>query len=149
MTTKPKTRKPAAKTVTPEEFVSLPYDRTTADIRKMIARLRFLEADLRYHAEICDQDMRHLVPNIRHREERDEIMQRLAKAAPDCFDDASALLEFATALAKSSKAIDGMDKQIIAMLKNAATGFFKAHWGARFDNALQRFDERQFAVEDA
>jgi hypothetical protein len=38
MTTRQKTRRaPAAKAVTPE-FASLPYDGTTADIRKMMAR---------------------------------------------------------------------------------------------------------------
>ena len=55
MTTKPKTRKPAAKPATPGEFASLPYDGMTAVIPKMIARLRFLEADCRYHAAIGDQ----------------------------------------------------------------------------------------------
>ena len=55
MTTKPKTRKaPAAKPAIPEELLSLPYDSETANIPKMIARLRFLEAHSRYHEAICD-----------------------------------------------------------------------------------------------
>jgi hypothetical protein len=73
--------------------------------------------------------MRKVALNIRHREERDEIMQRLAKAVPDCFDDAMTLLKFATSRAESSTSIDGMDKSIIAMLKNAARGAFKAMKG--------------------
>jgi hypothetical protein len=92
-----------------------------------------------------------LALNIRHREERDEIMQRLAKAVPDCFDDAMTLLKFATSRAESSTSIDGMDKSIIAMLKNAARGAFKAYVSVRVDFALRRFDERQdqFAGNDA
>jgi hypothetical protein len=61
MTTKTRTRKaPAAKIPSPEGFPSLPCDSTTG-IRKLIARMRFLEADCRYHAAICDQS-----PNVKH-----------------------------------------------------------------------------------
>lgn len=66
MTTKPKTRKPAAKPATPGEFASLPYDGMTAVIPKMIARLRFLEADCRYHAAIGDQFLKHVALEICH-----------------------------------------------------------------------------------
>jgi hypothetical protein len=153
MTTRPKSRRaPAAKTATPE-FVYLPYDGTTANIPKLIARLRFLEADCRYHAAICDPDpsVRHVALDIRHREERDEIMQRLAKTVPDDFDDAMTLLKFATARAESATLLTGMAKSIIAMLKNAAKGTFTAYVKVRVDFALRRFDERrdQFAGDDA
>jgi len=124
----------------------LPYDGMTASIPKLIARLRFLEAHSRYHEAICPPELRHVAPNIRYRgEERDEIMQRLAKAVPDCFDDASALLEFATARLRFTKAFDSAEL-IVGMLKNARTGFFKAHVTARLDYALRTFDEvNQFA----
>jgi hypothetical protein len=49
----------------------------------MIARLRFLEADCRYHTAICDPVAKSVALNIRHSEERAEIMQRLAKTVPD------------------------------------------------------------------
>jgi len=49
-------------------------------------------------------------------------MQRLAKAVPDCFEDAKELLEFAISLAKSSNAFTRANSSIIAMLKNASTG---------------------------
>jgi hypothetical protein len=46
MTTKPKTHAaPAAKAAVPEEPISAPFDNTTNNISKLIARLRFLEAD--------------------------------------------------------------------------------------------------------
>ena len=74
MTTKPKTRKPAAKPATPGEFASLPYDHTTASIPKMSARLRFLEADCGYHVAIGHRFRKHVALDIRDREERNEIM---------------------------------------------------------------------------
>ena len=49
----------------------------------MIARLRFLEADCRYHSAICDPVAKSVALNIRHSEERAEIMQWLAKTVPD------------------------------------------------------------------
>ena len=49
----------------------------------MIARLRFLEADCRYHTAICDPVAKSVALNIRHSEERAETMQRLAKTVPD------------------------------------------------------------------
>jgi hypothetical protein len=128
MTTKTRTRKaPAAKIPSPQGFPSLPCDSTTG-IRKLIARMRFLEADCRYHVAICDQspNVKHVALNIRHKVERDEIMQRLAKAVPDCFDDAMTLLKFATSQAKSLKGLEDVSQPTIAMLKNAAAGFFKA-----------------------
>ena len=156
MPIKPKSRKATAKTATPGECASLPYDHmtpydhTTAVIHKMIARLRFLEADCRYHAAIGDQFLEHVALDIRHREERDEIMQRLAKAVPDCCDDAITLLEFATARAKSPKAFDDTSGPIIAMLKNSVRGFFKAHIQIKVDSVLRRFDERwdQYVGDD-
>jgi hypothetical protein len=46
MTTKPRSRKAAAaKPAASEKFISLPYDHMTTSIPKLIARLRFLEAD--------------------------------------------------------------------------------------------------------
>jgi hypothetical protein len=113
---------------------------TIVNISKLIARLRFLESDCRYHAAICD-----------HKVERGEIMQRLAKAVPDCFDEAMTLLKFATSRAKSLKGLEDVSQPTIAMLKNAATGFFKAHVGLRMDNALERLHERRdhYVEEDA
>jgi len=80
----PQTRTtPAAKTITCEEPLSAPFDHETASIPKMIARLRFLEADCRYHTAICEPVAKSVALNIRHSEERAEIMQRLAKTVPD------------------------------------------------------------------
>ncbi len=148
MTTKPKTGKPAAKPATPGEFASLPYDGMTASIPKLTARLRFLEADCVYNAAIAPPDFpKHIALDIRHREERNEIMQRLAKTVPDCFDDAMTLLEFATARGQSSKFLDYASAPITAMLKNAAKGFYKADIQIKADYALHRFDERREIVE--
>jgi hypothetical protein len=121
------------------------------NISKLIARLRFLEADCRYHAAICDPSMKHVALNVRHKVERGEIMQRLAKAVPDCFDVAMTLLKFAPSRAKSLKGLEDVSQPTIAMLKNAATGFFKAPVGLRMDNALERLHERRdhYVEEDA
>jgi len=116
----------------------------TASIPKLTARLRFLEADCRSHAAICDPgpNARHVALNVRHREERDEILQRLAEVVPDCFDDAMALLEFAAWQMKSAAPLD--DKwPTIAILKKCADGFMKAHVKLRVDHPLHRFEERQ------
>jgi len=117
---------------------------------KLIARLRFLEADCRYHAAICDPspNLRHVALNVRHREERNEIMQGFAKVVPDCFDDAMALLEFAAWRVKSAAPLD--DKSpLIAMFKSSAAGSMKAHVKLQVDHTLRRFEERQFAEVDA
>jgi hypothetical protein len=139
MTTRWKTRTaPAAKPATPEAFESLPYDGTTADIRKMIARVHFLEAEGRYHAVIAGPD------RDRHWKEIDAIIQRLAVDVPGSFDDAMKLLEFATLRLKLAAPLD--DKSpLVAMFKNSAAGFMKAHVKLRVDHTLRRFEERQFA----
>jgi hypothetical protein len=144
MTTKPKTRTAPAATATaaPEAPASAPFDSTTNNISKFIARLRFLEADCRYHAAIGDQKARSVALNSRHREERDEIIQRLAKTVPDCFEDAEKLLEFAISRLKAFKAFDFMHEPLIAMLKNAGTGFFKARLKDYLNSSERRFDER-------
>jgi len=126
----------------PEEFESLPYDASTASIPKLIARLRFLEADCQYHAAVCDPVMRQVVLNNHHSEERDEIMQRLAKAVPDDFDDAMALLKFATSRVESAKPLYDDARPTIAMLKHASEGFYQAHGKARANFILRALDER-------
>lgn len=113
--------------------------------------MRFLEAYCRYHAAICDSpNVKHVALNIRHKVERDEIMQRLAKAVPDCFDEAMTLLKFATSQAKSLKGLEDVSQPTIVMLKNAAAVFFKAQVGIRMDNVLERFHEGrdQYVEED-
>ena len=143
MTTKPKTRTAPAPTATaPEEIISAPFDNTTNNISKLIARLRFLEADCRYHAAIGDQKTRGVALNVRQREERDEIIKRLAKAVPDCFDDAETLLKFATSRLKIFKDFDFMHEPLIAMLKNAGTRFFKARLRDCVNSSMRAFDER-------
>ena len=141
MTTRSKTRKPAAKPAMHETFGSLPYDASTASIPKLIARLRFLEADCQYNAAVFDPVMRHVVLNNRHSEERDEIMQRLAKTVPECFDGAMALLIFATSRVESAKPLDDA-RPTIAMLKHASEGFYQAHGKARANFILRALDER-------
>ena len=143
MTTRSKTRKaPAAKPATAEEeFKAMFYDGATASIPKLIARLRFLDADCQYHAAVCDPGIRQVVLNNRHSKERDEIMQRLAKAVPDDFDDAMALLKFATSRVESAKPLDDA-RPAIAMLKHASEGFYQAHGKARANFILRALDER-------
>ena len=118
--TKPRSRKPAAKAAVPGEFASLPYDGARASIPKLIARPRFLEADCQYHAAIGAPSWSKAVAQELHREECAKIISRLVKAVPDDFDDAMALLKFATSRAESAPSIGGIDRSIIAMLKNAA-----------------------------
>jgi hypothetical protein len=143
MTTRPKTRKaPAAKATAPEEILSAPFDVATNNISKLIARLRFLEADCRYHAAIDDPSAKSVALNVRHREERDEIIKRLAKAVPDCFEDAERLLEFAISRLKAFKAFDFMHEPLIAMLKNAGLGFFKRRLRDYVNSSSRAFDER-------
>jgi len=92
----PQTRTtPAAKTITCEEPLSAPFDHETASIPKMIARLRFLEADCRYHTAICDPVAKSVALNIRHSEEhgRDYATARQNRAGSF---DAMELLDFAT-----------------------------------------------------
>jgi hypothetical protein len=151
MTTRSKTRKaPTAKPAMHETFGSLPYDASTASISKLIARLRFLEADCQYNAAVCDPVMRLVVLNNRHRGERDEIMQRLAKTVPDDFDDAVALLIFATSRVESAKPFDDA-RPVIAMLKHASEGFYQANGKARANFILRALDERleHFTTEAA
>ena len=77
---------------------------------------------------------------MRHREERNEIVQRLSETVPEVFDDAMALLEFAAWRLKSSAALDDK-KTTLSMLKNCATAFMKTHVQIRVDYVLRRFDE--------
>jgi hypothetical protein len=142
MTTRLKTRKPATKPATPETFGSLPYDASTASIPKLIARLRFLEADCQYHAVIGAPSWSKAVVQELHREECAKIISRLAKAVPDDFDDAMALLKFATSRAETTTSLGSIDKYFIAMLKNASEGFYQAHGKARVDFILRSLDER-------
>jgi hypothetical protein len=142
MTTKPKTRKaPAAKPTGPEESCRRDEQHPQADCAAALPGSRLPVSWV----------ARSVALNVRHREERDAIIQQLAKTVPDCLDEAMALLKFATSLAKSLKGFDDVGQPTIAMLKNAATGFFKAHVRIRMDNALERFHERRdyFVEEDA
>jgi hypothetical protein len=137
MTTRQKTRKaPAAKPTAAEEFTAMFYDGTTASIPKLIARLRFLEADCRYGAAITAPEWPKHVAQNRHSRERAEIIQRLASAKPDCFEDAKELLDFAISLAKSSNAFDRGNSSIITILKNAAAGFYKEHLRIKMEYAV-------------
>ena len=150
MTTKPKTRKtPAPKPAAPEEHFSAPFDHTTNNISKLIARLRFLEADCRYHAAICPS-AKDAALNIRHKEERDEIMQRIAKFVPEDFWSAKALLDFATSRLKGWKVSDSKLGRITAIFKNVGQGFLKVHARACADVAIAKYTGLdQFADEDA
>jgi hypothetical protein len=57
-----KTRKASApKATPPEEIISAPFDVTINNLSNLIARLRFLEADRRYHAAICEPAPRALL----------------------------------------------------------------------------------------
>jgi hypothetical protein len=144
MTTKPKTPiAPAAKAAAPAgEFFSAPFDIATNNISKLIARLLFLEAECRYYAAICDPALKGVALNIRHREERDEIMQRLAKCVPEDFWSAKALLDFATSRLAGWKGSDGERGQITAMLKNVGRGFLTVHARASADIAIAAIDGR-------
>jgi hypothetical protein len=150
MTTKPKARTAPAATVTaaPEEPHTPPFDVSTDNIRKLIARLRFLEADCRYHAVIGDQIERRSALNSRHWEERDEIMKKLAKTVPEDFRSADDLLKFATSRLKVFKDSDSMLDLLIAMLKNAGTGFFKARLTDYLNASEHRFEERLSLLEE-
>ena len=149
MTTKPKTRTAPAQTATaPEEPVSAPFDIATNNIRKLIARLRFLEADCRYHAAIGDQKERRTALNSRHWKERDEIMQKLAKILPEDFRSADELLKFATSRLKVFRDADSTLDLLTTMLKNAGTGFFKARLKDYLDASEHRFEERLSLLEE-
>jgi hypothetical protein len=142
MTTKPKTRKAPVKPAASKEILSAPFDVATGSISKLIARLRFLEADCRYHAAICDPSVKSVALNIRQREKREEIITRLAKTVPDCFNDAETLLKFATLRLKVFKDFDFMHEPLIAMLKNAGLGFFKARLKDCVNSSMRQLDER-------
>jgi hypothetical protein len=116
----------------------------------LIARLRFLEADCRYHAAICPS-AKDAALNVRHKEERDEIMQRLAKFLPEDFWAAKALLDFATSRLKGWKVSYSELGRITAMFKNVNGGFLQVHARACADVAIARYSGRldQFADEDA
>ena len=129
----------------------LPYDHTTTNVHNLIARLHFLEADCRYHAALCPLGEKSAVFSVRHRGERDEIMQRLPKTVPDRFDDAMELFDFATKRLKIFDTISriGSETVIIDMLKNARTAIFKANARMRADYVLRLFDEGHHVAEDA
>jgi hypothetical protein len=78
----------------------------------------------------------------RHWIERSEITKRLATTVPEDFWSADELLKFATSRLKVFKDFDFMHAPLIAMLKNAGTGFFKARLKEGFDPSTRRYDER-------
>jgi hypothetical protein len=105
--------------------------------------LHFLEADCRYYAAFCPQSINDALDGVRHKDERDGIMQRLAKVVPDGFDDAMELLRFATERLKTIDRISriGSETLIIEMLKNVRTAAYNAHVKMRTDFILRSFNE--------
>ena len=95
-----------------------------------------MEADCRYCEAIAAPEWPKRVAQTHHSEERAEIMQRLASAKPDCFEDAKELLDFAISLGKSPNAFDRGNPLIITMLKNAGSGFYKEHLRIKMEYAL-------------
>jgi hypothetical protein len=126
MATKQKPHKaPAAKTVAPKraakEATGEPK-REISEIRRLVSRWRWLEADQAYQAATAptNKDSERLITV--HNDEQGEIEERLADLVPDDFYDVCCLLEFATDMVANH-----VPKQWdIARLRNVRTGLSRA-----------------------
>ena len=146
MTTKPKTRKPAPKTTrrapAPKAAIEPNGDYfhlATASISKLIARLRFLEAECRYHDEMSDEG--YLQRQQRQKEERDLIMKRLGSLVPETFDEVRALLGFVTERIQAAAVKNAGNMADVTMLRNANAGIIKARVHKIVDSAMRQADE--------
>jgi hypothetical protein len=140
MTTKPKTRKPAAKTApkpAPQEVAGEPK-REVNEITRLVARWRFLAADQAYQASIAATEKESDRLGGIHLEEEEKIERELATLIPETFEEICKLLDFAIDMAEQG----GCDDLEIAMLRNVREGLATA-WCSDMKA------ERKKAVEEA
>jgi hypothetical protein len=122
MTTKPKTRKAPAKRAAPKaarKQAPGEQKREVTDVRKLVSRWHWLEADQEHRANIAKtEDESEKLITI-HNDEQEEIESQLIALVPTNYLDACYLLEFATILAEGACMAEGAD---VAMLKNVREG---------------------------
>jgi hypothetical protein len=123
MTTKPKTRKPAAKTVAAPKAAAkqTPNGRPTqiSEIERLIARHKFLWADQIYQSAVAATVEESNALNNIHDDEIDEIEDRLAVVVPESFTDVYRLLDFATEIAEQAGGRDNLEIKMLKNVRNA------------------------------
>jgi hypothetical protein len=98
MTTKSKTRKPAAKTAAPKQAPKQDFpEEAENEIRKLIARWNYLEADRKYQAALAPSKWESDFCLRLHEKEKDEIKTKLATLVPNDFGEVYAFFDFAIA----------------------------------------------------
>jgi hypothetical protein len=144
MTTKPKTRKaPAAKPATPKNGATVaPSEpkREVSEIRALVSRWRWLEADANYKAATAPTVTESGALLRIHHDEQEEIKRKLATLVPETYQDACCLLEFATEMAAEG-CCDDLE---ISMLKNVLEGLPTA-WGAEMEAGREKANKEAIA----
>ena len=114
MTTKPK-RKAPAKPAAPAKQEAAPggTKREISEIDRLIARLRFLEAEKVYQAAIAKTDEESNALIGQHEDEQYELEMELSESIPRDFMEVRELLEFAVDMREGGFRSDGADQMIL------------------------------------
>jgi hypothetical protein len=143
MTTKSKTHKPAAKTVSPKaapkEETSEPK-REVNEITRLVSRWRWLEADQTYQSTNAETEKEAGRLIAVHYDEEKEIERELTTLIPETFEELCCLLTFATDMVEEGGCM--VEHAEIDMLRNVRTGLSEA-----WRNDMEA--ERKKAVEKA
>jgi len=162
MTKKPKTRKaPAAKASASKTApAAVEPKRDVSEIRTLISRWRWLDADQAYQADCAAtaEEGERLIAI--HFDEQEEIESQLATLVPESFDDSRCLLGFVLENAEG-RMLEGADKECmlegtdIDMLTNIKDslwaiwhdGIDKAREETAAETKAQMRDNYRFAIE--
>jgi hypothetical protein len=127
MTIKRKTRKAPAKSAAParaRKQTPGEQKREVTDIRKLVSRWHWLEADQEHRANLAKTEDESEKLIAIHNDEQEAIESQLTTLVPANYFDACYLLEFATVLAEGACMVDGA---VVAILKNVRDGL-RAAW---------------------
>ena len=134
MTIKRKTRKAPAKRAAPartRKQTPGEQKREVTDIRKLVSRWHWLEADQAHRANLAKTEDESEKLIAIHNDEQEAIESQLTTLVPSNYFDACYLLEFVTVLAGGVCMADGAD---VAILKNVREGLRLA-WGGEIKSA--------------
>jgi hypothetical protein len=126
MTTKPKTRKAPAKSAAPARARNQTpgeQKREVTDIRKLVSRWHWLEADQEHRANLAKTEDESEKLIAIHNDEQEAIESQLTTLVPANYFDACYLLEFATVLAGGACMAEGA---VVTILKNVRAGLRNA-----------------------
>jgi hypothetical protein len=113
MTTKPKTRKAPAAKAAPEKAVVSGTKHEASELRRLVSRWRWLEADQEYQAAVAEtiEENERLIAV--HENELKKIEHKLADLMPENVSDACMLLKLATEMVDQGH--DRGDGTIVSM----------------------------------